>query len=92
MTHEYLRAVEGYHLSYADLKRMARQSLEHSFLPGHSLWSDTKAVFRVTPQCAGDLLGAAHQLPPCEEFLATNERASMQWKLEAEFAKFEKKF
>ena len=37
MTHEYLRAVETYGLTYADLKRMARQSLEHSFLPGASL-------------------------------------------------------
>jgi hypothetical protein len=33
MTHEYLRAVETYGLSYADLKRMARASLEHSFIP-----------------------------------------------------------
>ncbi len=32
MTHEYLRAVETYSLTYADLKRLARQSLEHSFL------------------------------------------------------------
>jgi adenosine deaminase len=32
MTHEYLRAAETYNLSYADLKRMARQSLEHGFL------------------------------------------------------------
>ncbi len=32
MTHEYLRAVETYGLTYADLKQMARQSLEHSFL------------------------------------------------------------
>lgn len=32
MTHEYLRAFETYNLTYADLKRMARQSLEHSFL------------------------------------------------------------
>lgn len=32
MTHEYLRAAETYNLSYSDLKRMARQSLEHSFL------------------------------------------------------------
>jgi hypothetical protein len=34
MTHEYLRAVETYGLSYGELKRMARDSLEHSFLPG----------------------------------------------------------
>ena len=32
MTHEYLRAAETYNLSYSDLKRMARQSLQHSFL------------------------------------------------------------
>ena len=32
MTHEYLRAAETYNLNYSDLKRMARQSLEHSFL------------------------------------------------------------
>ena len=42
MTHEYLRAVEGYRLSYTELKRMTRQSLEHSFLPGQSLWAETK--------------------------------------------------
>jgi adenosine deaminase len=34
MTHEYLRAVETYGLSYRELKKMARDSLEHSFLPG----------------------------------------------------------
>jgi hypothetical protein len=32
MTHEYLRAVQTYGLSYGDLKRMARQSVEYSFL------------------------------------------------------------
>lgn len=31
MTHEYLRAVESYGLSYLDLKKMARDSLEYSF-------------------------------------------------------------
>ncbi len=92
MTHEYLRAVEGYHLSYADLKRMARQSLEHSFLPGQSLWTDTRLVFRMTPACAGDAQGAEKLSSACEQFLAANERAREQWKLEGEFAKFEKKY
>jgi adenosine deaminase len=32
MTHEYLRAVETYGLTYADLKRFARHSLKYSFL------------------------------------------------------------
>jgi len=92
MTYEYLRAVESYHLSYADLKRMARQSLEHSFLPGQSLWTETKLVFRAAPACASDALGTERPSAGCEQFLVTNERARMQWKLEIEFMKFEKKY
>jgi adenosine deaminase len=92
MTHEYLRSIESYHLSYADLKRMARQSLEHSFLPGQSLWTDTKLVFRAAPACVNDAAGAEKPSAGCEQFLAANERARMQWKLEGEFAKFEKKY
>lgn len=91
MTHEYLRAVESYHLSYVHLKRMARQSLEHSFLPGKSLWADTRLAFRKTPACAGDNAGAKPSAE-CDQFLAANERARMQWKLEAEFEKFEKTY
>src|ERR1700758_1962527 len=68
MTHEYLRAVESYHLSYVDLKRMARQSLEHSFLPGQSLWTETKLVFRVAPPCSGDAAGTNKPSAGCEAF------------------------
>ncbi|HKT25990.1 MAG TPA: hypothetical protein VJR04_15395, partial [Terriglobales bacterium] len=32
MTHEYLRAVESYGLSYADLKKIVRDSLQYSFV------------------------------------------------------------
>ncbi len=90
MTHEYLRAVEGYRLPYTALKRMTRQSLEHSFLPGQSLWAETKVAFRPVAMCASDLGGKpAHA---CSEFLSASQRAREQWKLEGEFAKFEKKF
>src|ERR1700730_1859158 len=92
MTHEYLRAVEGYNLSYPEVKRMARQSLEHSFLPGQSLWTETKLQFRLVTACAGDAAGAEKPSSGCQKFLAANERARVQWKLEAEFAMFEKKF
>ncbi len=92
MTHEYLRAEEAYAFSYADLKRMARQSLEHSFLPGESLWAETKGTFRAVGPCVGDVEGAGKSSAACEAFLAANERAREQWKLEAEFAKFESKF
>lgn len=90
MTHEYLRAVETYRFSYPELKRMARQSLEHSFVPGKSLWISTKGTFRPAVTCASNSARTPSQ--PCSEFLAENERAREQWKLEAAFAEFEKKF
>ena len=92
MTQEYLRAAETYRFTYAELKRFARQSLEHNFLPGQSLWADTKVVFRKTQACIGDALDEEKPSATCEQFLAANERAREQWKLETEFAKFEKKY
>jgi adenosine deaminase len=92
MTHEYLRAVQGYHLPYTELKRMTRQSVEHSFLPGRSLWAETKTSFRPVAACASDSAGSEKPSVGCEKFLAANEHAREQWKLEAAFAAFEKKF
>jgi adenosine deaminase len=92
MTHEYLRAVEGYQLPYAELKRMTRQSLEHSFLPGASLWVETKTAFRPVGACAADALGAEKPTPACAKFLDASEHAREQWKLESKFMKFEKQF
>ena len=90
MTHEYLRALENYHFSYTEMKRMTRQSLEHSFLPGASLWATTKGEFRPVTACAGDL--GEKPTHECSQFLAANERAREQWKLEDNFASFEKRF
>jgi adenosine deaminase len=42
MTQEFERAVETYHLSYSDLKKMVRASVEYSFLPA----SDKAAMQR----------------------------------------------
>jgi hypothetical protein len=92
MTHEYLRAVQGYHLPYTDLKRMTRQSIEHSFLPGDSLWATAKGSFRPVSACLADLPAAEKLSAACGKFLAASERAREQWKLEAAFAEFEKKF
>lgn len=91
MTNEYLRAVQGYDLNYVDLKRLARQSLEHSFLPGASLWEETREFGRIEA-CAGDEPGRKKLSKACQKFLDGSERARMQWALEAEFTKFESKF
>ena len=86
LTHEYLQAAETYSYSYTQLKRMARQSLEHSFLPGASLWREGQ-TFRPVAACAGT--PGTKPAAVCQKFLDGSERAQMQWKLEREFAKFE---
>jgi adenosine deaminase len=91
LTHEYLRAAETYGLSYPDLKKMARSSLEHSFIPGESLWKDGRG-FRKTADCGDDSAPAGRVSEKCQKFLAASERARVQWKLEKAFADFEGKF
>jgi hypothetical protein len=85
MTQEWLRATQTYALSYADLKQMARQSLEHSFLPGESLWSDAKD-FKLAAACS---TGEAKSGTACKKLLETSEKAKMQWTLEQAYAAFE---
>lgn len=86
LTHEFLRAVGTYDfLTYQDLKKMARLSLEHSFLPGNSFWADVK-LFQPVKACA------VKDSSACTKFLNANERAQLQERLEAEFAEFEKQF
>jgi hypothetical protein len=89
MTHEYLRAVETYGLSYAELKRMAREGLEHSFLPGESLW---QGDFRVVSACATDRPQKEKTSSSCRKFLDASEKAEIQWQLEEKFENFEEKY
>jgi hypothetical protein len=91
ITHEYLRAAEDYELTYEDLKRMARASLEHSFLPGKSLWSDEKGMQRAEA-CKEVKSFGETPAQKCARFLDANEKARVQWELEKSFSEFEKEF
>jgi hypothetical protein len=90
MTQEYLRAVETYKLSYRELKEMVRASVQHSFLPGPSLWENGKQ-FRMRTMCAADRPDGRLS-PGCQKFLEGSEKARMQWKVEGEFENFERRF
>jgi adenosine deaminase len=89
LTHEYVRAVQTYDLRYADLKRMVRTSLEHSFLRGPSLWSAPDEFKRVVSVCAEDALGSEKFSSRCADFLGSNEKAAQQWELERRLRAFE---
>jgi adenosine deaminase len=90
LTHEYVRAVETYGLSYADLKHMVRNSLEYSFLPGASLWASPD-YDRLASTCEGDA-GADKPSSACDTFLKGSEKAAQQWELEKRFRVFEASF
>lgn len=89
LTHEYTRAVTDFNLGYLDLKKMARTSLEHSFLSGRSLWQRPEVFTDITPDCAGQNPGSSNPTPSCARFLRSNERAAQQWELERRYRLFE---
>jgi adenosine deaminase len=85
---EYRRAALDQHLGYRQLKTMARDSLQHAFLPGAPLWA---SVATVTPAaaCAGGAPIGTAPSAACQQLLADSERARLQWKLEQRFLAFE---
>lgn len=85
LTHEYLRAVETYNLSYAQLKQIVRASLTYSFLTGESIWTKTAA-------CAVGEPGSAKVSAACTALISKSAKAKAQWDLERAFAAFEASF
>src|SRR3984885_9173468 len=89
LTHEFVRAVETYGLRYADLKQLVRTGLEHSFLPGASLWREQDLFVRPVTACSNEFLGAEKPSAACATFLKSSEKAQQQWELERRFRAFE---
>lgn len=89
LTHEYVRAVTDFGLGYAELKKSARTSLEHSFLPGASLWAAVDLFTVPVAACRGQLQGGRKPDPACTAFLRGSDKASAQWDLESRFRSFE---
>ena len=89
LTHEYTRAAVDFSLGYLDLKRIARTSLEHAFLPGPGLWQSPDDFTRPIAACSRQPLGAETPAPACAAFLRESPRAAQQWELEHRFQSFE---
>jgi adenosine deaminase len=91
LTHEYVRAAIDYGLSYRDLKQLARTGMEHSFLPGASLWAKPDGFGAAVNACLGQDLGADQPAAACKAFLNGSQKAAAQWELERRFHVFEAK-
>ena len=91
ITREYLKGVYEQDLGYLELKKMARTSLEHAFLPGASLWQDGRR-FVMNHECAAERPASRTVSSGCQKFLNASEKGAQQWKLEQKFAEFEAKY
>ena len=83
LTQEYLRATLDYGLTYSDLKQIARNSIEYSFLPGVSYWRDSSYRSPVSA-CIEDRSSAR-----CHSFVRTSDKALFEADLENRFDQFE---
>lgn len=88
LTHEYVRATDEYHLSFAQLVTLSRNAAAYGFVRGADLWRDVDH-FLPAADCADDDLGSPEPSNACTAFLAKSEKARLEWKLEAELARFE---
>lgn len=85
---EYQRAAQEHGLRYRELKRIARDSLQYAFLPGASLWREQAGGARVAA-CAGDD-ARGEPAAACAAFLQGSDKARLQWRLEQQWARFER--
>lgn len=92
LTHEYVRATETYGLDYVALKKLTRTSLEHSFLPGRSLWTAPDDFSQIAAACERDAPDAEKTSSRCTAYLESSEKARQQWELERRFRVFESQF
>ena len=88
---EYLKASLDDHLGYPELRNIARDSLEYAFIPGKSLWANA-AKFVPVRQCERDVRYGRMLSAFCQDYLDANQKARLQWQLEAEFRAFEKRY
>lgn len=91
ISREFLKAAEDQGVGYLQLKTMARNSLHYAFVAGESLWSDGRK-FVAVGQCARDVQEMKLASGSCRQFLATNEKARLQWQLEQDLHAFEREW
>jgi adenosine deaminase len=95
VTNEWVQAVSEHQLAYPDLVRMARNSLEYSFLQGESLWDQNTAAnpageYRRASPCRGERFDTKKDalVDDCRHLLESSEKARHQWRLEKALADF----
>jgi len=89
LTLEYVRAAQTYKLSYTELKDLARNSIEYSFLPGDGIYQ-SRTYSRLRPEFAGLRGGQWTPTAAAQRILDNSQKAAKEVQLERAFVAFEK--
>jgi adenosine deaminase len=82
LTKEFFKATNRYALDYPTIKRINRNALTYSFLPGKNLWSDS--YHQIPVSACKNLMDVA-----CQKFIEKSQKARLQYTLEKKLAVFE---
>lgn len=85
LTQQYVKAVLEHHLEYSTLRQINRNTLTYAFIAGESIWSNAGKAERIA--ACQDLDSTS-----CRHFIATSEKAQLQWNLEKKLAAFESNY
>jgi adenosine deaminase len=88
ITDDWLRAVTRQKADYPELITLARNSLEYSFAPGHSIWVSTAPrPWRMVSACATSVPGVV-RTPACAAYVNGSLKARLQWDEERRLGAF----
>jgi len=92
-TEEFIQAIQDYGLTWYEVKRLARTSLEQSFAPGGSLWRSFGDQPEPVPvgACQGLKSGEVPSTS-CQAYLNANDKAAEEWRLEGRLHRFESRY
>lgn len=88
LTMEFVRAVRTYHLTYLDVKELARNSIAYSFLSGESLFLN-RSYRQLRPEFAGIQKPGWKPSAEAQRLMDASEKMHVQARLEQAFAAFE---
>ncbi|MFE9118468.1 adenosine deaminase [Streptomyces sp. NPDC007172] len=93
LTAVFQQAVTDQGLTVAQLRTLVRASLDHAFIEGRDLWQEQDRYDAFAKPCAHDTPDS-HRLPSaaCRGFLKASAKATVQWKLEADWRDFENRY
>ncbi len=92
LTAQYYKAIKDYNFTYSEIKKFLRNSLEYSFLPGKSIFANSKFDFiKIFIGIDGENWEVEKDVNAVRLYLELSPKARLQYDLERQLVEFERK-